>query len=530
MRKEFLAVVAAVVVANILGAVLWTPSVLWSFLLFGPIIILGIQDMFKTSQVIRYNFPILGRMRYVFEAIRPEINQYFVESNTDGRPYNREERSVVYQRAKGVNDTVPFGTQKDVYEVGYEWLDHSLVPTNPSGDDLRVTVGGPDCKKPYSASVLNISAMSYGALSGPAIEALNGGAKDGGFAHNTGEGGISPYHKKHGGDLIWQIGTGYFGCRSESGGFDGALFKENSSSDQVKMIEIKLSQGAKPGHGGILPAAKVTKEISEIRGVPMGRDVNSPPAHTAFSTPIELVNFVKELRDLSGGKPIGFKICIGKKREFLSICKAMVKTGIKPDFIVVDGGEGGTGAAPIEFTNHIGCPGIEALILVQNCLTGFGLRDDIKIIATGKVTAGFGAIQRMALGADIIYSARAMMMSLGCIQALRCNHNDCPTGVATQKKEFSGGLHIASKRKRVTSFHHQTVHSIAHMLGAMGINHSSELRPWHINRRISPSHVHHFGEIYKFIEKDSLLDSANIPSLFKRSCSHSSADTFHYKE
>ncbi len=530
MRQEFLLGSAAIVILNILGAIYISPIVLWSMALFGPIIMLGILDLIQNTHAIRKNFPVLGRMRYVFEAIRPEINQYFVESNTDGRPFHREERSVVYQRAKGAMDTLPFGTQRNVYEVGYEWLDHSLLPTHPKVDDMRIMVGGPDCKQPYNASILNISAMSYGALSDRAIRSLNGGAKDGGFAHNTGEGGISDHHKKYDGDLIWQIGTGYFGCRGENGRFDGEKFKTNASLPQVKMIEIKLSQGAKPGHGGILPAAKLTKEVSEIRGVPMGADVISPPNHSAFGTPVELMEFIKQLRDLSGGKPVGFKLCVGKKRELIALCKAMIKTGITPDFIVVDGGEGGTGAAPIEFTNHIGCPGIEALILVHNALIGFSLRDKIRIIATGKVTAGFGMIERMAIGADIMYSARSMMLALGCIQALRCNSNDCPTGVATQDKRFVRGIDVKYKRGRVARFHKETVESVAHMIGAMGLNHSSELRPWHLNRRVSAHEVRHFGEIYDFLKDGDLLDPSTTPPAYERACSCSDAETFSYVE
>ena len=526
MRKEFILAVLLVLATNFIVSLYWSADVLWSLVVFGPLIVMGFADMLQHKQAIRSNFPVAGRLRYIFEQIRPEINQYFVESNTDGRPFNREDRSVVYQRAKGVNDTIPFGTQKDVYEVGYEWLDHSIAPQHPHPDQMRVMIGQRNCSQPYDASILNISAMSYGALSKNAIEALNGGASDGGFAHNTGEGGISPYHKAPGGDLIWQIGTGYFGCRSNSGGFDPEKFKKESASPQVKMIEIKLSQGAKPGHGGILPANKVTKEISEIRGVPIGKDVNSPPAHTAFSTPIEFLEFIKSLRELSGGKPVGFKICIGRNQEFVAMCKAMVKTGITPDFICVDGGEGGTGAAPIEYSNHIGTPGIEALILVNNLLTGFSLRDKIKLISTGKVSSGFGMIQRMILGADVMYSARAMMMSLGCIQALKCNQNHCPTGVATQQEKFYRGLHIPSKRIRVARFHHETVSSVAQIIGAMGLNDTSDLRPEHLNRRISAHQVKRYDQLYDFLKPGVLLDPSNIPSDYQWMCETASADAF----
>ena len=412
MRKIFLIGTAGILLLNGLSAIFY-PSLLWSMVVFGPLIALGIYDYFQKNRAVLRNFPIAGHFRYFFEAIRPEIAQYFIESDTEGKPFSRDQRSVVYQRAKGVRDTVPFGTLYDVYEVGYEWVNHSLSPLHLKPAEMRVTVGGADCTQPYSASRFNISAMSFGSLSKNAVLALNKGAKTGNFAHNTGEGGLSPYHLQGGGDLIWQIGTGYFGCRTSEGNFCPDTFAKKATLSNVKMIEIKLSQGAKPGHGGILPAAKLTREIAEIRDVPMGKDVLSPPAHTAFSTPVELIEFVAKLRELSGNKPVGFKLCVGKRREFLAICKAMVKTGISPDFIAVDGGEGGTGAAPLEFTNHMGAPLIEGLIFVHNALVGFCLRDKICIIASGKVITGFGMVKRLALGADICSSARGMMMALG---------------------------------------------------------------------------------------------------------------------
>ncbi|MCB0350970.1 MAG: FMN-binding glutamate synthase family protein, partial [Bdellovibrionales bacterium] len=371
----------------------------------------------------------------------------------------------------------------------------------------------------------NIGAMSFGALSSRAIRALSGGAQDGQFAHNTGEGGLSPYHLEGGGDLIWQIGTGYFSARTPDGRFSEEEFSKRAVLPNVKMIEIKLSQGAKPGHGGILPAAKITKEISEIRGVPMGQDVLSPPSHSAFSTPTEMMNFVKKLRDLSGGKPVGIKLCVGKRREFLAICKAMVKTGISPDYIAVDGGEGGTGAAPLEFSNHMGTPGVEGLIFVHNALVGFGLREDIKVIAASKITTGFGVIKRLALGADAVYASRAFMLSLGCIQALRCNSNHCPAGVATQNPQLVAGLVVTEKRKRVKTYHEQTMVSVAELLGAMGLKSSVELRPWHMMRRVSSFEVKHYGEIYEYINKGSLLGS-DLPSSFSRATRMASADTF----
>ncbi len=413
MRKQFI-VVSILILGLIIVAGVFNPKVLLSLIIVIPLIALGLWDFFQKKHSVLRNFPIVGHARYILEMIRPEVNQYFIESNTDGVPFSREQRSVVYQRAKKHLDTLPFGTQMDVYEIGYEWLNHSLNPVHVDMRDLRIRVGGPQCQKPYSASILNISAMSFGALSKNAVMALNEGAKMGNFAHNTGEGGISSYHQ-HGGDLIWQIGTAYFGCRTEDGEFCPKQFAEKSKMDQVKMIEIKLSQGAKPGHGGILPAAKISKEISEIRNVPLGKDVISPPAHKEFSTPLGLLEFVKKLRDLSGGKPIGFKLCVGKRREFLAICKAIHKSGIYPDFITVDGGEGGTGAAPLEFSNHIGTPLIAGLIFVHNALVGFSHRDKIKVISSGKIASGFGIIKQLSIGADLCYSARAMMMAVGCI-------------------------------------------------------------------------------------------------------------------
>ncbi|MGE3974465.1 MAG: FMN-binding glutamate synthase family protein [Bdellovibrionales bacterium] len=524
MRKEF-ALISGLLLIGLAALSFLYEWVVWSLVVIGPLILIGIQDAFQKKHAIRRNFPIFGHFRYLFEAIRPEINQYFVESNTDGVPFSREERSLVYQRAKGELDTVPFGTQKNVYEIGYEWLNHSIVPTEIHNKDLRVLVGGPHCRKPYSASIVNISAMSYGALSKNAIMALNGGAKDGGFAHNTGEGGLSPYHLASGGDLIWQIGTGYFSARNPDGSFCEKKFAEKASLEQVKMIELKLSQGAKPGHGGILPGKKVTQEIADIRGVLVGEDVISPPAHRAFSTPVEMMQFIGKLRELSGGKPVGFKLCVGNPVELAAICKAMEKTGITPDYIAIDGGEGGTGAAPLEFSNHIGTPGVESLIFVHNLLKGFGLRDQIRIFATGKATSGFDVIKRLALGADAVYMARSMMLALGCIQALRCNNNSCPTGVATQDPDLMYGLVVPEKRKRVATFHRETVKSITHMLEAMGLEKPSDLQPWHIQKRVSTGVVKNYSEIYEYIDTDS-LKVAPVPASFSYTMRLADADSF----
>lgn len=495
------------------------------WIVLGPIVVLGLVDMTQKKQAIRRNFPVLGRMRYLLELIRPELYQYFVESDTEGVPFDREHRSLIYQRAKNARDTTPFGTKMDVYAPGYEWVNHSLQAKHVEASNMRVTVGGPDCKQPYSCSLLNVSAMSFGSLSMNAILALSRGAKLGGFAHNTGEGGLSPYHLEGGGDLIWQIGTGYFSCRDAQGNFSPTKFAEKSVLPNVKMIEIKLSQGAKPGHGGILPAAKVTAEIAEIRGVPMGKDVLSPPTHSAFSTPIGLLEFVKQLRDLSGGKPVGFKLCVGRRREFLAICKAMVKTGITPDFITVDGGEGGTGAAPLEFSNHIGAPLTEGLIFVHNALVGYSLRKRIKILASGKVSSGFFMLKRLAIGADIIMSARSMMMAIGCIQALKCNSNHCPVGVATQDPHLMAGLDPTDKSVRVASYHKQTIHSLAEMLGALGLDSADELRPWHLMHRLSANETRHYGELYHFLEDGDLLKDP-LPPGFGRACHSASAETF----
>ncbi|WP_197355523.1 FMN-binding glutamate synthase family protein [Aureliella helgolandensis] len=504
---------------------IWFPLILWSWVLIGPLALLGLYDYFQTKHSILRNFPLLGRMRYLMELVRPEIYQYFIESDTEGVPFDRDQRSLVYQRAKRARDTVPFGTKEDVYVTGYEWVNHSMAPLAHHPDNMRVTIGHKSCSLPYSCSLLNISAMSFGSLSKNAVLSLSGGAKLGNFAHNTGEGGISPYHLAGGGDLIWQIGTGYFGCRLDNGQFCKDLFRQNASLANVKMIEIKLSQGAKPGHGGILPAAKVTAEISQIRHVPMGRDVISPPGHSAFSTPIELLEFVAQLRELSGGKPVGFKLCVGKRREFLAVCKAMQKTGITPDYIAVDGGEGGTGAAPLEFSNHIGAPLFEGLIFVHNALRGFSLREDIKLIASGKVSSGFGILKLLALGADACYSARSMMLALGCIQALQCNSNHCPVGVATQDKHLMAGLVPSDKRIRVANFHHETLKSFCEMLGAIGLASPVDLRPWHVMHRVSPVITKHYGELYDYLEEGALLREP-LPEHYRRAVESASAETF----
>ncbi len=507
-NREIFILVSIVLLAAIAGIYTFWKPVIWSLIPIGPIIILGYADIFQKKHTIKRNFPVFGNLRFLLEKARPEIMQYFVETNTEGRPVNRIFRNLIYQRAKKVIDTAPFGTQMDVYRAGYEWMDHSIYAKNHADieNEPRILVGGADCKKPYSASILNISAMSFGALSRNAILAMNTGAKIGGFAHNTGEGGISPYHKQPGGDLIWQVGTGYFGCRTDDGKFCPDTFRENASIDNVKMIEIKISQGAKPGHGGILPASKNTPEIAEIRHVQAHTTVYSPPGHTAFTDEEGLMNFIKQLRDLSGGKPVGFKLCVGKKEEFINICKAMISTGIKPDFITIDGGEGGTGAAPIEFSNSLGMPLRDGLSFAVDTLRGYNLKKDIKIIASGKIFNGFHIARAIALGADMVNCARAMMMAVGCIQALQCNLNTCPVGVATQNKSLMRGLVVSDKAQKVANFHHETLKSFIELMAACGVDSPNDLKRYHINRRVSMSKVLKYSEIYPEIEIGSLLD------------------------
>ena len=501
--------VSSAVCVSIVGALsmVW-PAALWAFVVIGPLILLGIYDSSQRRHAVIRNFPVIGRARYWMEAIRPEIQQYFVESDTSGRPFSRELRSVVYQRAKEATDTRPFGTIRDLDEVGSEWIAHSLTPKHAPEQGPRILIGEGRCDQPYAASILNVSAMSFGSLSKNAILSLNGGAKLGGFAHNTGEGGISPYHLEPGGDLIWQIGTGYFGCRTSDGNFDPDQFAHKAKLDSVKMIEIKLSQGAKPGHGGILPGAKVTLEIAQIRGVPLGQDVISPPYHRTFATPKGLLDFVVQLRELSSGKPIGFKLCVGQPSEFLSICKAMVQTGVVPDFIAVDGAEGGTGAAPMEFSNAIGMPLTDGLLFVHNALLGCDLRSKIRVICSGKIVTGFHMVQRLAIGADLCNSARAMMFALGCIQALKCNTNHCPVGVTTQDPNLVRGPDVVSKTRRVFNYHRSTVNSFLEILGSAVLSHPDELQPRHIQRRVSPTQVQDYGRIYQCFEPGALLSSS----------------------
>lgn len=511
MRQIFY--VASLVIFTLVGAVSYVwPPVLWSLLMIGPLFAMGLADILQTRQAIRRNFPIIGNLRYFFEFIRPELQQYFVESNQSGRPIPRELRSVVYQRAKGQTETLPFGTQLDVHAEHYEWINHSIVPRAHQDEPMRVVVGGKHCKQPYSASLMNISAMSYGALSTAAVSALNLGAQKGQFYHNTGEGGISPYHLL-GGDLVWQIGTGYFGCRNPDGSFSESAFRERAMLPNVKMIEIKLSQGAKPGKGGLLPAEKVSEEVSQIRLVPQGKDVVSPAGHSTFSTPAELLQFVARLRELSGGKPVGFKLCVGSKREFVGICKAMLEMNVAPDFITVDGGEGGTGAAPLEFSNHVGTPLQDGLAFVVDTLRGFALKKDIRVIASGKVLTSFNIVTRLALGADMVNCARGMMLSLGCIQALKCNTNECPTGVATSDPHLAKGLVVPHKSERVYRFHRETVRHYVELLSAMGYQNSSELKRSDVHRRVTDGQVRTYEELHPTMPEGFLLHRDNWKKL-----------------
>jgi glutamate synthase domain-containing protein 2 len=480
----------------------------WPAGFFGLLLLLGVYDVSQRRHSILRNYPVLGHLRFLLESAGPELHQYFVESNLSGRPFNRDQRTLIYERSKDIEGLKPFGTELDVYAAGYGFIAHSIIP-KPIIEDaerkLRIDVGGPDCAKPYSSSVINISAMSFGALSGNAIRALNTAAKLGGFAHDTGEGGFSRHHREPGGDIIWQIGTGYFGCRNDDGSFSIDMFAEQAAADQIKMIELKISQGAKPGHGGILPAVKVTDEIADARRVPMGQDCFSPPGHSMFSTPIGLLEFIAALRERSGGKPTGFKICIGNPSEFFALCKAMVETQITPDFITVDGGEGGTGAAPLEYSNHLGMPLVDGLLLVHNALVGVNVRDRIKIAASGKRNGSYDIAAAMALGANWVNIARGFMFSVGCIQSQSCHTNTCPVGVATQDPRLTRALVVEDKAKRAHEFHRNTVQGLAEMTAACGLDHPNDFRPHHLYERGSESKLRRFDQIYDFYQPGQLL-------------------------
>jgi glutamate synthase domain-containing protein 2 len=488
-----------------------------SFLVFALLVVTGARDMRQTRHSILRNYPVIGHLRFFLEFIRPEMRQYFIESDGEAAPFSRQQRSLVYQRAKGDPDKRPFGTQLDVGAPGYEWINHSLMPSEVGSHDFRITIGSaPSCTQPYQASVFNISAMSFGALSANAIRALNAGAARGGFAHDTGEGSISAHHRVEGGDLIWEIGSGYFGCRNDDGSFDAEKFAANAREPQVKMIEIKLSQGAKPGHGGVLPGAKVTPEIAAARGVPVGVDCISPARHGAFATPLELLEFVERLRGLSGGKPTGFKLCIGHPWEWFAIAKAMQETNLLPDFIVVDGAEGGTGAAPLEFTDHVGAPLQEGLLLVHNTLVGLGLRERVRLGCAGKVVSAFDIARMMALGADWCNAARGFMFALGCVQAQSCHTGHCPTGVTTQDPLRMRALVVPSKAERVAMFHDSTLRALKELVQAAGLAHPGDITAAHIVRRVADHDVKLLANLLPFIERGALLEGRLPLRVFER--------------
>lgn len=502
---------------------------LW-FLVFTALSVQGFLDLRQTKSSVLRNYPVIGHLRFMLEMVRPEVRQYFLESDTEATPFSRSQRSLAYARAKAETDKRPFGTQVDVHADGHEWINHSISPTQLDSHDFRITIGGPDCTQPYSASVFNISAMSFGALSAPAIEALNAGAKRGGFAHDTGEGSISQWHRVHGGDLIWEIGSGYFGCRDAEGRFDPARFAEQATDPQVRMIEIKLSQGAKPGHGGVLPGPKVTPEIAAARGVPVGQDCVSPAAHSAFSTPLELMAFVARLRELSGGKPVGIKLCIGHVWEWFAMVKAMQASGITPDFIVVDGAEGGTGAAPLEFTDHVGAPLQEGLRLVHNTLVGVNLRERIRIGCAGKVISAFDVARAMALGADWCNSARGFMFALGCIQAQTCHTGRCPTGVTTQDPLRQLALVVPDKATRVFNFHQNTLKALQELVQAAGLHHPGEIGAHHLVRRLNANEVKLLSNLLPTVAPGALLGdtgpASGLHPAFTTWWARSRAETF----
>ncbi len=494
VRRIFIVLSIVISLAVFALAYLFSTNFYWAFVVFGPLIIIGYYDIFQTKHAILKNFPVIGHLRYMLESVSPEIQQYFVERRTDGAPIDKNRRAIIYQRSKNVGSTHPFGTEKNLYEEGYEFIVQSLYPAALPHDPPRVMIGGNECTQPYSASLYNISAMSFGSLSKNAVMALNKGAIKGQFYHNTGEGGISPYHLQ-GGDLCWQIGTGYFGCRNIEGGFSSEKFVENATRPEVKLIEVKLSQGAKPGHGGVLPGVKNTKEIAEIRGVTPHQTILSPSSHSEFDSPEGLLKFIQKLRSLSGGKPTGFKLCMGLPDEFEAICKAMADTKIYPDFISIDGAEGGTGAAPLEFTDHVGLPLYVGLVMVDELLKKYGIRDHIKINATGKIFSGFDVIRALALGADLCGSARAMMLSVGCIHAQQCNTNSCPTGVATQNPHLMKGLDVKDKSERVFNYHKNTIHAFLELMSATGAKHPNDIKRSSVMRMAEDGDIHTMDEI-----------------------------------
>jgi glutamate synthase domain-containing protein 2 len=494
---------------------------------FGVLSLVGVTDLAQAAHSIRRNYPVIGHIRWFAELVRPEIRQYLLEADTETTPFSRRQRTLVYERAKDMPGERPFGTLLEVYHDGYEFIGHSTAPAPPSDPaTFRITIGGDQCAKPYSASVFNISAMSFGSLSANAIRALNVGAKKGGFYHDTGEGSISPYHREGGGDIVWEVASGYFGCRDEAGRFDPARFAAQATTDQVRMIEIKLSQGAKPGHGGILPGRKVTPEIAATRGVPVGVDCISPARHSAFRTPREMMGFIAQLRELSGGKPVGFKFCLGHPWELMAIVKAMLETGVTPDFIVVDGGEGGTGAAPVEFSDHMGAPLRDGLLFLHNTLVGAGLRQKIKVGAAGRIVSAFDIARALALGADWVNAARGFMFAVGCVQSLSCHTNNCPTGVATQDPLRQRALVVTDKSERVFHFHRNTLRALADLLAAAGLQHPDEIGPHHLARRVNATEIALYSQLHTFLAPGDLLAGACPHPFYRHNWDLASADSF----
>lgn len=522
--RLFLVIFSALTALTGLVLFIWAPGWLWLWAMLPALMVLGLLDLRSKHNVLR-NYPIIGHLRYLLEFIRPELRQYFFESEQSGRPFNREQRDVINKRADAQPDTAPFGTRVDVEDAGYDFVQHSMAPKDVDDSFGRITIGGPQCRRPYHSSRLNISAMSFGSLSGNAVLAMNKGAKLGNFAQDTGEGGISPYHCEYGGDLIWEIGSGYFGCRHKDGSFNADEFERKARTEQVKMIEIKISQGAKPAHGGLLPGSKVNKEIAETREIEEGKDCLSPASHPEFDTPIGLMHFIARLRKLCGGKPVGFKLCLGKRDEFMGVCKAMLETGIQPDFITVDGAEGGTGAAPAEFEDFVGTYINEALPFVHNCLTGIGKRDEIVVIASGKVAMGFDMVEKIALGADMCNAARAFMFSVGCIQAQRCHTNNCPTGVTTQNPARARALNVAAKALRVRNFHDATIKSFLDLTGAMGLESPDQLNPGHIFHRLEHGPASTYRGLHPLVEAGDFLNG-NVPEAYAAEWSQATAERF----
>ncbi|GAA4813701.1 FMN-binding glutamate synthase family protein [Tomitella cavernea] len=523
---RWLAVVALWVIGGLSFILVFLVSLWWLFLTvpFVLLALVGAWDLLQARHSVLRNYPVLGHARFLLESIRPEIQQYFIERNTDGTPYDRDTRSTIYQRAKDIKDVEPFGTERNVNEIGYEFVRHSITAQPAPSETPRVRIGGPDCTQPYDMALYNVSAMSFGALSANAIMALNGGAAKGGFAHDTGEGGLSPYHLKPGGDLIWELGTAYFGTRTKDGHFDPDVFREKSQHSQIKCISIKLSQGAKPGLGGVLPGPKVTQEIADTRGVLVGKTVVSPPSHNAFHTPTELCQFIGRLRELSGGKPIGFKLCVGSRSEFLGICKAIRATGIAPDFIIVDGSEGGTGAAPLEFEDHVGMPLTNGLMTVHNALVGTGLRDQIRVGASGKVANGIDIVKRVIQGADFTLAARAMMFAVGCIQAQKCHTNTCPVGVTTQDPKRFRALDVPDKTTRVYNLQRNVVDNAKQVVASMGLTSFDDLHPSMLMRTVNFNDQRTYAELFEWLRPGQLLEDPPLSWMEDWECA--SADSF----